>query len=33
MTIYLKKRSPDLLAQRVKDADFKKMGTVPFLEE
>jgi hypothetical protein len=28
--IDLMKRSSDLLARRVKDADFKKMGTVPF---
>jgi len=31
MTIlFRKKRSSDLLARRGKDADFKKMGTVPF---
>jgi hypothetical protein len=30
MTIFSKKRSSDLLAQRGKDADIKKMGAVPF---
>jgi len=30
MTIFFKKRSSDLLARRAKDADLKKMGTVPF---
>jgi hypothetical protein len=29
MTINLIKKSSDLLARRVKDADFKKMGAVP----